>query len=492
MTNKITNSDIKKLLTELAEHVPEIDPTDDEWLTFLKNFIAARPNVKIDKTFQKELRAELITRAAQIDKPVAHTSAHVGIWWKLGLTFAGGAAICAAVIVPMMINTPTEVAAPRHQKMMARDSMSEMAMMADEVAHSPKILITNESDDITPVSVENVAKNAFEKIEKQDNEIAEIARDGMIAGKGGGGSMMADRIMISPPFPGGGERINYEYDFEGELPVLPDTVAVFKKSDGKMPTWNDQIQLEQLADLNTFENLRIANISFRQEANDEPWNVYHDLRSGTINFNQEMDWQVLRDEKLNRPTWDDVPNDEELIRTAEKFLANHGVNTGHFGTPSVEKWWEQNDTPRPMYAPEQLTVLFPFEIEGQSTSDQWGNSRGARVTVNFRTDEVQHANIESLNLKRSEYDALSTDEILEQALSGGNQGVTYNNPDKTVTIDLNDPVLKMMEIMSWRDQNRAETYYVPTLIFEVKTEREDGLYFPEKITVPLARDLLAQ
>lgn len=121
MTKKITDTDIKKLLAELAEHVPEIDPTDDEWLTFLKNFIAARPDVKIDKKFQKELRAELIARAAQLDRPIAHT--HSGLWWKLGLTFAGGAAVCAAVVVPMLTHTSTKITAPLAEKMMARDAV---------------------------------------------------------------------------------------------------------------------------------------------------------------------------------------------------------------------------------------------------------------------------------------------------------------------------------------------------------------------------------
>jgi hypothetical protein len=102
MKKKYTDSDIQKLLTDLAELVPEIDPNDAEWREFLREFIAARPNVHLDEALAKEVRQKLFQRVSELKNPKGFI---LPLWLKLSGTFLAGAAACALIIVPM-IRTP--------------------------------------------------------------------------------------------------------------------------------------------------------------------------------------------------------------------------------------------------------------------------------------------------------------------------------------------------------------------------------------------------
>jgi hypothetical protein len=98
MKKKYTDSDIQKMLVDLAEFVPEIDPNDAEWREFLREFIVARPNVQLNKEFAKEIRERILARSQQLKK----SCWNIPQWLKLSGTFVAGAAMCATVIIPIL------------------------------------------------------------------------------------------------------------------------------------------------------------------------------------------------------------------------------------------------------------------------------------------------------------------------------------------------------------------------------------------------------
>ncbi len=99
MKKQFTDSDIKKMLKELAEFVPEIDVNDTEWGAFLREFIAARPKEKLDESVAQEIRCRILQRSEEL-----HQRKHRRIprWLKFTAPVALGAAVCAVVIVPML------------------------------------------------------------------------------------------------------------------------------------------------------------------------------------------------------------------------------------------------------------------------------------------------------------------------------------------------------------------------------------------------------
>ncbi len=107
MKKKYTDSDIQKILTDLSEFIPEIDPSDTEWKEFLKEFIAARPEVKLDAVLAKEIRQRLVQRAASLHAPKQFRFPQ---WVKFAGTFVAGAAVCAVVIIPILKIPDTDTA----------------------------------------------------------------------------------------------------------------------------------------------------------------------------------------------------------------------------------------------------------------------------------------------------------------------------------------------------------------------------------------------
>lgn len=99
MKKNYTDTDIQKLLVELAEFVPEINPNDTEWREFLREFIAARPDIQLDAAFEKEIRYQLIERAKKLKTKKRFMFPQ---WLKFGSTFVAGAVMCAAIIVPVL------------------------------------------------------------------------------------------------------------------------------------------------------------------------------------------------------------------------------------------------------------------------------------------------------------------------------------------------------------------------------------------------------
>lgn len=145
MKKNFTDSDIKKLLVDLAELVPEIDPNDSEWGSFLREFIAARPDVKMDEQFALELREQLLQRSNQ-----AQSRTHVRLpqWLKFGGTFVAGAAMCAAVIVPML-KTPDFVQTENVKVPVTMWSMKAMPKLAmDRGENQVEPLILTDAEEI--------------------------------------------------------------------------------------------------------------------------------------------------------------------------------------------------------------------------------------------------------------------------------------------------------------------------------------------------------
>lgn len=182
MKKNYTDSDIKKLLQDLAEFVPEIDVNDTEWGTFLREFIAARPDVKMDESFAVELREQLLRRA---ENTSIYKKKKFPLWLKFTTSFAFGAGVCAAVLVPILqvpeVVHTEENAAP--MMMRGMKSMPQVAMdMADENVES---LTLRDADkipefELAPMMAKEVAEPVMFQSVPEEEDAALMAGAGML------------------------------------------------------------------------------------------------------------------------------------------------------------------------------------------------------------------------------------------------------------------------------------------------------------------------
>ena len=150
MKKNYTDSDIQKMLVDLAELVPEIDPNDSEWGAFLREFIAARPEVRLNEQFAQELRVRVLERANQLKTKKRGVLPR---WLQLSGMFVTGAAVCAVILVPIL-NTSKEYQAhdemaSRSLKMVSNNTRSVQPKMALDSADTPvEALTLNDAEEI--------------------------------------------------------------------------------------------------------------------------------------------------------------------------------------------------------------------------------------------------------------------------------------------------------------------------------------------------------
>jgi hypothetical protein len=143
MKKNYTDSDIQKMLVDLAELIPEIDPNDSEWREFLREFIAARPEVQLNEQFAQELRVRILDRAHQLQ---TRKRGVLPRWLQLSGMFVTGAAVCALILVPIL-NTSKEYQAhdemaSRSLKMVSNNTRSVQPKMTLDSADTPVEALT--------------------------------------------------------------------------------------------------------------------------------------------------------------------------------------------------------------------------------------------------------------------------------------------------------------------------------------------------------------
>ena len=487
---------LEKMLDELFEIMPELKKNKSDWKNFIVKFIESRPNDKIDAKFKRALHEEILGKIAQqksAEKPSRRKNLWIGSLW-----FLGGAAVTAVAVVPMldspeileMQKTETVAdATPISAKNPAIFS-GESEENLDEVA---AVSLEKTMENLAVVNIAESADNAFGTVKKTASN-AGISSD---AAYGRGGGMRMESSIA--PMPGLGGRTNVDYIFDGELPDFAEKINVFKKmSDATVrPSFKNQIEKLGMGrvDLTTFENLEIQNVSLAENVDELGFFMNVDFQTGSIDINANYEqWHPpCFGEACYQPIpMSELPEDRTIIRWAEIFLAEHKVSTENFGKPIIQKYWEHLKTsPLPEYVPETMRVVFPYLIGDDTAISQWGEPFGMNVQGNLKKERGSGLYLASLNLQSSRYTALSNEEVLEMAKTGGSDGVRYSNPQKTIEIKLINPEIKLTQITIWNDTGKMVEFFVPTLIFKTEIPENTQFYVPQQIVVPLAKDLFA-
>lgn len=476
-------SSIDQLYNELIEAEPSLAQHEQDVKSLIDQFLSLRPDAEADETFKHNLRTHIMKK---MTPPADETRpSYFGPLWG----FVGGAAImgvAAYVALPHMYehdgSLPGEMM-PRGGSKTLDEATAPTPKMASLPPEAEMMEGSGQSDTLANVAITENSKNAFGNIAvtNTNEEMVEQA-----VGRGGGGAMAVDMIM---PYP----EQSFKYVYAGDI-TLPQSAKVYRRTPLSMPVSQTLSDLQQVGmgvlNLAAFPDAVVENISIKTSGEDT-YNVNISPQSGTVSL-YRVEKGIIRPELSSyRPMQplmeDDIPQESRIIEVADAFLAQMGIGKDGVGSPRIVKYWETYRSPGPVYIPDVMTVVYPFELEGKTTVDQQGNPTGYQVNVNIRDMKAQGGDFGLLNLESSEYGVASGEVIQEKIRQFGRWGGTPDFAPRT-EVPLTNPRIELVQYWIHTAQGGTQ-YYVPAYIFDVDSDSVENYAGPSSITIPIIEEI---
>ena len=483
------NKQIKNILEDIYKIDDSLRVRGPQLEKIVAEILEAKPEVSIDEKFKKELYLKLMERVSEFKQKEA---TRINIWQrmfgrKLSYSLVGA-------VITVLIVVGIGYVANQNGVLVFKTKTLETAFEFSKVA---------------------LNDNAFGSLKSEEQPQAALEGRGNEAGSGGGGgsgtsgsgtAVMPDQTVacagqagcVVPPyyFP--------EYVYTGEDVKLEQTrVEVLRRKNRMEPLGILESFGLGLVDLSVFKDAKIQTVNFVQDK-EYGYNVSINFEEGTISvdaywprwpqlYNKCADDRCIEE---NRIKFSDIPSDEELIRIANQFIAEHGISLKSYGQPEEENDWRNQPgiLETQIYVPDSIFLIYPLLIDGKSVYEQSGIKLGIRVGINIREKRVSGMyNLSLQEYESSMYDA-ETDfsRILEFAEKGGVNRY-YWNEGQTKKVEIGTPVQEYM--VEWRyDQNNRmnKMLIIPALIFPITKTPVEGYYYQKNIIVPLAKELLEE
>lgn len=495
---------LKTFLTDLYEIDPSLKTHEAEIIPLVEKLMKSDPAVEPDSAFVKRLRMQLKNRAAELSTPA---TAKFSRW-----LYAFGGAVTAAVIIPVAF--------------IAMNTMK------------PGTMLKQDGSALFSYSVKEEGESAFGSLSMMNANDITSARppEGKMMGVGGGTvttntvaveapapqAMMArdmdagsDAMMIAPdsgrtdakmiaPYP----MTTYTYVYEGELPELTSSVAVYKRiTQGTTVPFSALAKSLNLGniDLGSFDGMSLDTVSFSQN---KPfgYQIHVNLNESSVSLDQQ--WNQWPQSKCTtdacfqaeRVKLSDVPSEEQLIAAANAFIKDHGIDMTHYGTPSVDMQWKRDydraTNKNDAWIPDQMRVMYPVMIEGQAVSDQSGMPYGISINVHTKHRKVVSVyGLMSRDYAKSSYAGVTDKKEITEYLSKLDQYPWAPEPGTKVekaTVTLGEPVVGYSVYYKY-DADTTHELLIPSLTFPIKDVKGGEQYFyRQSVVIPLASEMLKQ
>lgn len=445
----------------LKEHEPELRRA-------IEKLIAAKPDARPDADFVARLRNEVVTNAGRMSaSPMNDLRTFFSMRWV-----APVGALTAVVLLILVTSpggkTPIGDVAPgdgASSTVAAREGFGPLA---------------------TAQGVNPAALSA--------------------RGFGGGGgvglpmAMSEDadaKMMIAPV-----DYVQYRFVYDGEFPELPADVTVLRRIKGFSGIQIPNISGGDVMDLSALSNTRLQSLAIVEDR-EFGLMAYIDALEGTINLSQNWQkWPHPEQQCVDEACWaqyrmspEDVPSDEAVIEVADRFMDEYGISREGLGTPEVRNEWcvmyAASIVKEGFTAPDTLSVVYPFVMEGTAAVDESGTSAGIQVNVNLRHMRVDGAwNMSTLSFDRSTYTGETDAERIMKFVNQGGLYAWYDPNVKIVDVQLGAPELVYLRSWKAREDGTSDDLFVPALRFMVLDKPADQPWFRNAVVIPLAKDLL--
>jgi hypothetical protein len=377
------------------------------------------------------------------------------------------------------------------------------------------------------ISFNTISENGFGKLNDQNTnntpqseglgavsapvppETTKALSGNQVTGRGGGGGNSGMAIM--PPI----ELTNYRYIYDGEAIVIDEgNVNVLKRTKGENSASSVAKMIKGvnlgLINLSALGSSKVESITLYQDK-DRGYSVYLGFYEGMVSIYKN--WRTWENQSRclsisstrcevpapNPLTLNDVPSDEALIKIADDFIDEFGINTKIYSKPEVNKTWRTyvgQIEDGGISVPEEIQVIYPLIIDGQKAYESYGEVSGLTVSIDIRNKQVASIyNLSTQNYDRSSYKVASVSDILGLTERGGMNNYYYSDQTtKTQDIKLGNP--EKVYVKYWKYDNItgiSDELLVPALNFPVKDFPQNADYnLKRNVIVPLAEELVNQ
>lgn len=477
-------NDINKILNDLYMIDPKLKKQEKEIKKIIQEIIKEKPNTKFDKNFAYELRIKIMNKAEEL-KNKKNSNIFNFIFMKKTYYVFGGVAVIALVIVTSLSLNKIE------NKNIAFDN-SNFTRLGPEAFGS-----------LSGLDQGNQNLNAEESMLKADGLGSAVGAGGQNTAPLTTSSRNVEEKMIMPPYYG----TKYEYEYIGEdFSVNQEKMEVYKRiknlpNENSLNSLINNIDLD-LLDISAFKDSKLQNLNFVEDRN-FGFMVSLNPSEGMVSISQNWQkwpnpFQNCREQSCYenaRLKISQVPSDEEIIKIADNFIKEYGIDISLYENGQVDKRWEETyshaENLETAYVPDSISVIYQLKINGKDIYDNGGNPDGIRVNVDIRNKKVSGAwNITSNSYQSSEYQVeQDVNRILDLAKKGG-QNIYYNNQaEKTVTIKIGNPELIYVKHYKY-ENNQTEELLIPALKFPIIEKPEDSYLSYNQIIVPIIKDIL--
>lgn len=471
---------INKILQDIYAVDPSLKAHEASLIKIVENLLFFKPESKVDESFISELRIRLTDEARRLEKGNSRInffsfSDFFGIppvFKRTAFAGAGLIVLLLAVFVGLKnLRTP-------------ENSLENFAINGFEIKEVEK----NAFGEIVFSPQTSALENQTGQEKSAPQPLSAVGMDG------GGGISRSEYAstesssFIVPPF----ELTNLNYVYKGgDFEVNNSNDQVYRASvnstlGGNLARVVSSMNLN-IVDLAKFGSLKVNNLEISEDK-DFGYSIYIDLRQN--NFSINMNWEKWPQNRENFPV-QQIP-DEQIIAISDQFLTNYGIDMKNYGKGEIVKnqygiLYAEKIESMPQREPiiENVSVVYPLVIGGQTVFEQGGQKYGLTVSLDLRYKKVTGAyNINSGNFESSKYDIETNSEKIIELAEGGGLYLNYRYPEATKTqeIDLGTPTQGLVVI--WRTEEgkiNSTQLLVPAMFFPMNS-KDDWRNF---IAVPL-------
>jgi len=252
--------------------------------------------------------------------------------------------------------------------------------------------------------------------------------------------------------PSGGLK---NYYFTGILPDLPNTFPVLlAKSDSGGGVLN-KLKVNGV-DLSAFNNTSVETMLIKAGE----YQVSLNFKKG------EMSLYKIKDEEISGGAA--ISSDAEIIRIADEFLNQIGVEKASYGEPAIIR------TASAAYP--FAEILYPLTLNNYPVFRQGGERVGINIAVNAQTKSVVSLQgLSTLAFEAYPYEISATKEEIMRMFG--------NEEAKPVKTKLGAPLFSYLEIVRSRGEE-TERFLIPALAFPVK-EPAAAVLANQSVVIPL-------
>lgn len=454
---------LDNLLAELYEIDPSLKKYGDHLRSLVLEMIASKPDTKFDEEFAARLKRELMNKIPQDNYQETFQPAFLkNRKWYFA---AAGLAVCGFVIFSFLI-------IPRQ-----KDFVNPVYNLTGEVSSLDDYAFGSLSTMNNAVrnfgfGAGNNTVNSMAVNESINTAPAKMALD------------VAEQKMMAPTF-------EVQYVYQGnDFDLSEKNALVYRRVKGQGELAKSLTKAIKngnfsLMDLNSFQNLKLTNLSFLEDR-DSGLMINFDFINDNFYFSENSErWQSANsgtcpiDQVCGENNPLEIPDDSWLIEKSNNFFQSHKINLENYGTPFVVKQ-------------DYSYVVYPLLIgeKREEVYDQGGANVGLRVSWNLAKQAISSVDGLAVYQYQSSKYELITDKaaIIKVAEKGGWNQVNFASTEAK-KISLGTPKRVLVQFSRFSN-NQNEELLIPALIFP-STDGQ-SFYGRNSVVVPLVKEIFEE